>query len=101
METMTTCKATPRGLRIWIEGDKLSAAGFPPATPYSTIYDASENVIRIYFDNASKKRVTKSTRNGNPRPIIDLMNKKVGDVFTAGDALRVTFSDNQITIARA
>ena len=101
METMTTCKATSRGLRIWIEGDKLSAAGFPPATPYRTIYDASENVIRIYFDNASKKRVTKSTRNGNPRPIIDLMNKKVGDVFTAGDALRVTFSDNHITIARA
>ena len=98
--TLTTCKQTSRGLRIWIEGDKLSAAGFPPATPYSVIYDSSENVIRIYFDNASKKRVTNGSRNGNPRPIIDLMNKKVGDVFTAGDALRVIFSPNSIEITR-
>ena len=86
--THTTCKQTARSLRIWIEGDKLSAAGFPPDTPYSTCYDVQRQQIRLDFEPTSKKRVTKSTRNGKPRPIIDLSNKSVG---TAG-ALQISYN---------
>ena len=99
--THTTCKQTARSLRIWIEGDKLSAAGFPPDTPYSTCYDVQRQQIRLDFEPTSKKRVTKSTRNDKPRPIIDLSNKSVGTVFEAGDALQVRFSTNRIIIERA
>lgn len=98
--TVTTCKQTARGIRIWLEGSKLTNAGFAPDTPYTAVYDADAKRITLRVDRDSKKRVTKSTRNGQPRPIIDLMNKSVASVFNGGTQVRATFGDHIITITQ-
>ena len=99
--TITTCKQTSRGIRIWLEGAKLTDAGFAPDTPYTATYDADAKCITLRVDCNSKKRVTKSSRNGQPRPIIDLMNKSVASVFSGGTQVRATFGTNFITIREA
>mgnify|MGYP001273370718 CR=1 FL=1 len=99
--TVTTCKQTARGIRIWLEGAKLTNAGFAPDTPYSTTYDADAKCITLRVDSTSKKRVTNGSRNGQPRPIIDLMNKSVASVFSGGTQVRATFGANVITIREA
>lgn len=96
--TYTACKQTKRGLRIWIEGQKLSLAGFSPDTAYTTLYDGVAKRIDLLVDPEGAKRVTKSTRNGSPRPIIDLTSKMVDSVFEAGERLRVTFTPGHIAI---
>lgn len=99
--TVTTCKQTARGIRIWLEGTKLTGAGFAPDMPYTATYDADAKCITLRVDSTSKKRVTKSSRNGQPRPIIDLMNKSVASVFSGGTQVRATFGTNLITIREA
>ena len=97
--TYTAAKATKRGTRIWIEGQKLSLSGFAPDALYAVLYDGIAKRITLSLDPmGGSKRVTKSTRNGKDRPIIDLQSKMVDSVFNAGDRLRVTFTQGQISI---
>ena len=96
--TYTTAKETKRGLRIWIEGQKLNLVGFEPDAPYTVLYDAIAKRIDLTLDAQGAKRVTKSTRNGNPRPIIDLQSQMVNTVFDGDDKIRVTFSAGHIAI---
>ena len=97
--TYTAAKETKRGTRIWIEGQKLSLSGFTPDALYAVLYDGIAKRITLSLDPVGgSKRVTKSTRNGKDRPIIDLQSKMVDSVFNAGDRLRVTFTQGQISI---
>ena len=75
----TTAKATARAVRIWIEGAKLTAAGFNPDTTYK-LWErniTSQRRIILIVSNNGERRVTKAMRNGKPRPIIDLHSKEV------------------------
>ena len=97
--TYTSTKETKRGLRIWIEGQKLSLVGFEPEALYSVLYDGIAKRISLHLDPTNgAKRVTKATRNGKARPIIDLQSNMVNSVFDAGERLRVTFTDGLIII---
>ena len=87
--TYTATKETKRGLRIWIEGQKLSLVGFEPEALYSVLYDGIDKRISLHLDPTNgAKRVTKATRNGKARPIIDLQSNMVNSVFDAGERLR-------------
>lgn len=98
--TYTAAKETKRGTRIWIEGQKLSLSGFAPDALYTVLYDGVSKRITLTLDPVvGSKRVTKSTRNGKDRPIIDLQSKMVDSVFSGGDRLRVTFNHGQIIIS--
>lgn len=98
--TYTAAKETKRGTRIWIEGQKLSLSGFTPDALYTVLYDGVSKRITLTLDPVvGSKRVTKSTRNGKDRPIIDLQSKMVDSVFSGGDRLRVTFNNGQIIIS--
>lgn len=96
--TYTSCKSRTRGLRVWIEGQKLGLAGFEPNSPYSLRYAPEAKSITLTLDPNGTRRVTKSTRNGKARPIIDLTGQALGEVFNAGERLRVTFTRGQIRI---
>lgn len=96
--TYTSCKERARGLRIWIEGQKLSACGFTPDAAYKLRYAREAKSITLILDPEGPRRVTKATRNGKARPIIDLTGKALGEVFTPGEKLRVTFTNGQILI---
>ena len=93
--TDTTAKQTSKGLRIWLEGSKLSRHGFASLVPYSVVYDVQHRCILIAVDVNASKKVCKS------RPIIDLVNKKIATVFNAGEQLRANFSQGSIIITGA
>jgi DNA (cytosine-5)-methyltransferase 1 len=96
--TYTHCKERARGLRVWIEGQKLALAGFCPDAPYTALYDGIAKRIDLRLDPEGARRVAKSQRNGVARPIIDLTGKQVASVFDGGEKLRVTFEHGHIAI---
>ena len=99
--THTTCKQTARSLRIWIEGDKLSAAGFRLTLPTQPAMTCSVSRSDSTSSLPARSVSPSPHATASPRPIIDLSNKSVGTVFEAGDALQVRFSTNRIIIERA
>ena len=104
----TTAKATARAVRLWIEGAKLTAAGFNPDTRYRVFEQAhavagssrcipsSDRRITLTVSVLGERSVTKAMRNGKPRPIIDLHSKEVAEIFPAGTKVRVEYHPNKI-----
>ena len=92
----TTAKATARAVRIWIEGAKLTAAGFTPDTAYYVFSQLRDDALVLMIDTDGDRRVTKATRNGKARPIIDLHSKEVAKMFPAGTKVRVAYHPNKI-----
>ena len=90
----TTAKATARAVRLWIEGAKLTAAGFTPDTAYNVM--VRDTTITLLVSDMGERRVTKATRKGKARPIIDLHSKDVAAVFPAGTKVRVEYHPNKI-----
>ena len=95
----TVAVDTSRGLRIWMEGNKLAEKNWVGGTKYRVEYYADE--IALVRDESGKRAVTSGSRAGKPRPIIELRSKKNDDVFFAGDELLCTISINMISIMRA
>lgn len=96
----TTAKATARAVRIWIEGAKLTAAGFTPDTAYVINSRLRADALVLMVDSNGDRRVTKATRNGKARPIIDLHSKDVAAMFPAGTKVRVAYHPNQIIFTK-
>ena len=86
----TKVKQTNRAFRIWIEGTKLVKAGFDSSVAYTIDYDVEGGTIFLIIDPKGERRVTAS------RPIIDLHDQKVGEVFDAGDQIEVQYFDNGV-----
>ena len=102
-----------RGAKIWLEGSKLDWAGahcgssitkvLDPINKRITIHVGSDyNASEYAFNNATivlpKGAVSSAKRNGKPRPIIELHNKLVEQVFPVGTRLKVVFEYGRITI---
>ena len=86
----TKVKKTNRAFRIWIEGTKLVKAGFDSSVAYTIDYDVEGGTIFLIIDPKGERKVTAS------RPIIDLHDQKVGEVFDAGDQIEVQYFDNGV-----
>jgi len=86
----TKVKQTNRAFRIWIEGTKLVKAGFDSSVAYTIDYDVEGGTIFLIIDPKGERKVTAS------RPIIDLHDQKVGEVFDAGDQIEVQYFDNGV-----
>ena len=110
----TKVKKTARSYRIWIEGNKLLHAGFEPGSRYSVNArkrqpvmlpnDRSAHLPAMIFltlDSDGKRRVTNGSRVGRPRPIIDLHENSIGEVFADGTELSVEYTKDLIVISEA
>ena len=94
--TETTVRVTKRGFQVWIEGDKLSNAGFTIGARYDI--QMSDNHIVITANPNGKKKVSKGLKAGIHRPIIDLHNKKIGQHFAPDSRVIASFEQSIITI---
>lgn len=96
----TVAKKTTRGQsRIWIEGNRLSAAGFHPGTRYHIAYHPSEpRVVMAVDEKEGTRSVTNSTRNGKARPIIDLHCAELTEVFKPNTQVEVIYQNEIIEI---
>lgn len=95
---------TERSYRIRIEGNKLLYAGFEPGSRYSV--DARKRqpvtlendrtvhlpaMIFLTLDSDGERRVTNGSQVGRPRPIIDLHDNRIVEVFADGAELSVEY----------
>ncbi len=90
----TKVKKTTRSTRIWIEGNKLVHAGFVPEAKYSIEVSKQpfgRKRITLTLDENGDRKVTKSTRGGKDRPIIDLHSNQVAECFDAGTEVTVAY----------
>ena len=94
----THVKQTSKGGRIWLEGDKLKAAGFVAGSQYSVDVVHGNTVLLTLGGIPGHKLKRVSSCSGGDRPIIDLHNKAVLDWFPAGTELTVVFNLTTNTI---
>ena len=91
----TKVKKTARSFRIWIEGNKLLQAGFESDARFFVQHqiacDQYPARICLALDSEGDRRVTKASRNGKDRPIIDLHQALIGELFAEGTELEVSY----------
>jgi hypothetical protein len=93
----TTCKATSKGGRVWIEKSKPLLAGFKAGDLYSTV-DMGDGKLYLFHDNDGLIGKTKVVSGKADRPVIDLHSKAIGDKFGLGSTVVVTYYNQVITI---
>lgn len=98
--TYTSAKDTKRARRVWIEGTKLAAAGFPAGTKYRLDINKSQRTIHITATPDGDKTVSSCKRGAKSRPIIDLHSKVIEDLYPSGARIRVVFEQDLITITQ-
>lgn len=95
----TKVKKTARSMRIWVEGDKLTHAGFVPEAKYSIEVSKQpfgRQRILLRLDENGDRQVTKANRKGKARPIIDLHSNQVAELFDAGTEIGIVYSPNGV-----
>ena len=93
-------KKIPRS-RIWIEGERLTRAGFTHGTRVSALWLASGSLWLYPDDDLSGDAVTHHKVAGTPeRPIIDITGARVRDTFPDVERVTVTFFPGRIEITR-
>ena len=97
IETSTTIvKQTTRKLRIWIEGNRLSACGFKWHKRYTRTI--TKGVITLKLDDNGPLKVAGRKRGEKELPIIDISLTEI-EGFKAGQTVTVTYhSDNSLII---
>ena len=88
-----TVRANKGRARIWIEGARLSAAGFTHHATYNVM--ATGNIIGLVLAADGKRKVSGAAA----RPIIDLCGKSCAP-FETGDDVSITYQQGTIVIER-
>lgn len=100
--TYTNLKEHKGGKRLWLEGLRLSDAGFDKGCTYTVSFDVDNNCIDLVLaDGDSGTHVVagrKRRGNDTATPIIDLCNKNVVKTFNKGLRVRAEFFDGNIRI---
>ena len=109
----TVAKQTKRGVRVWMEGGKLTQAGWNCGDRFDIEFDDNvilevvqntiingnkDRVVRLIKNPQGKHKVTNGSRNGTPRPIIDLHSKRLEKLFKACTAIKCTLANNLIIV---
>lgn len=92
---MAQVKATKRGIRIWLEGKKLTVAGFHWHTTYTRTITSGR--IDLTLVDGGELTTAGRLRNGKELPIIDISASQL-DGFPAGTMLDVTYYQGTIII---
>ncbi len=102
--------------RIWLDGKRLTAAGFTGGTVYHSVVYAEDNRILCTtatgFPNvcpcqvriireADRHRLRKVTGRPDGKPIIDILGADVETAFPGAERVKVTFTPGRIVIERA
>lgn len=87
--------------RIWLEGDRVLAAGFAVGMYYRKAWDADSLTLTVEGVKGPRMESGKVSGKGD-RPVIDIVGDAVFGVFGAHcDEVEVTYSPGRIVIRRA
>jgi DNA (cytosine-5)-methyltransferase 1 len=80
--------------RLWLEGWRLNDVGAAPGARFRVLTDAENETLTILIDDKGDRVVSGK----DERPIIDMNNGMLGDVFKTSKRLRVTYNDGEIRV---
>lgn len=87
--------------RIWIEGPRLVAHGFPVGTFFVRVWNANSLVLKPVsektFDALARADRGRVSGKGD-KPIIDITGQKVAETFGEGETVTVSYAAGRITI---
>ena len=83
--------------RLWIEGAKISTAGFVPGSLYDRFVEGDDIVLRL--SPAGSRKVSKKTRHGREIPVIDLTIADDAAGLEVGTRVRVLFTFGEVRIS--
>lgn len=86
--------------RIWLDGKRLTEAGFVGGTAYYTNVWLG-NIVCALEAPPLFRRVRKVTGRLSGKPIIDMLGSDVEEAFPGAERVKVTFEPGKITIRRA
>ena len=89
-----TVRSNRNRARIWIEGARLSAAGFTHGARYNVM--ATANILALTLADDGARKVA----GASARPIIDMSGGSC-QPFNTGDDVSITYQQGIITIERA
>ena len=89
-----TVRSNRNRARIWIEGARLSAAGFTHGARYNVM--ATANILALTLADDGARKVAGAAA----RPIIDMSGRSC-QPFDTGDDVSITYQQGIITIERA
>ena len=90
-------KPTARGVRVWLECNRLSDHGFIRGARFSR--EVKNGVITYKLDKNGSLRVSGRNRNGKDLPIIDFSAVKI-DGLEVNDQLVAKYDNGVITIKK-
>jgi DNA (cytosine-5)-methyltransferase 1 len=82
--------------RIFLDGAKILNESINAGDRYDCEY--TENSVRLVFCETGQKVVTPRHKNQKTFPVIDINNKKLGEIFEEGETLRIAIKDRVIVI---
>ena len=80
--------------RLWLEGWRLSDIGAAPGARFRVLTDAENGTLTILIDEKGDRVVSGK----DERPIIDMNNGKLGEVFKTSKRLQVTYNNGEIRV---
>lgn len=83
-------------LRVWLQGTKLSRAGFNPGDHYDLEKDGA--YIRMVFRTDGQYKVSRRKRGEDYDPVIDSKARLIQETFSLDDRVRVVLKEGAIEI---
>lgn len=85
-------------IRLWLEGRRLSKAGFTPAKQFKMTINEKTKQIILTIDKAGERMVSKRNRTGSETPIIDITSMNSFKPIAEVQKLKVAYKENMIII---
>ncbi len=86
------------GKRVWLQGLRLAHAGYDIGTIYQVKYDENQCKVRLALNDTGDRKVSRKKVGSVFYPIIDLVNQKLGEVFSGAGRVQVIISFGEIVI---
>lgn len=94
-----TSRGAPKR-RIWLEGDRVLAAGFAVGMEYTRAW--ADDSLTLTLGTGDTRATRGKVSGKGQRPIIDIVGEKVFEVFGAHcDAVEVSYQPGRIAVRRA
>jgi len=84
--------------RLWLEGRRLTDAGFTPGTRFSLRFDEATRTLRLSAERAGDHMVSQRRRGAQPQPIIDVCNRSLNDLMRDADRAAVEYGRAEIIV---
>jgi len=86
------------GKRLWIQGLRLEDAGYIIGSGYDIDYDEPNRQVRIRLREGAAHKVSRKKIGERYYPLIDLVNRRLAEIFTGVEHVQVMLTNGCIVI---